>query len=108
MILRFYTREDGVAPSQEWLLGLRDKQTRFRINQRLSRMRLGNPGDHKSIGSGIWELRLHFGPGFRIYYGMDGEEMIVILCGGDKSTQAKDIQVAKEYWQDYQRRKVEE
>jgi putative addiction module killer protein len=107
MILRFYTRADGVVPFREWVLRLRDKQTRFRINQRLSRLRLDNLGDHKSIGGGLWELRLDFGPGFRIYYGVDDQTVIVLLSGGDKSTQAKDIRIAREHWQDYLRRKEE-
>jgi putative addiction module killer protein len=70
-------------------------------------LRLDNLGDHKSIGGGLWELRLDFGPGFRIYYGVDDQTVIVLLSGGDKSTQAKDIRIAREHWQDYLRRKEE-
>jgi putative addiction module killer protein len=108
MILRFYTRADGVAPFWEWVMTLRDSLTQDRIDQRLSRFRLGNMGDCKSVGGGIWEARLHFGPGYRIYYALDGRELIVLLCGGDKSTQANDIRTAREYWDDYRISKEEE
>lgn len=105
MILRIYTRADGVAPFREWLRGLRDKQARLRIAKRVDQITNGNLGDHKRVGGGVWELRLHFGPGFRVYYGLDGDEVVLILCGGDKSSQSKDIDKAQEYWTDHIRSK---
>jgi putative addiction module killer protein len=106
-ILKLYTRADGVVPFREWVKSLRDSLTQDRIDQRVSRFRAGNTGDCKSVGGGVWEARLHFGPGYRIYYALDGSELIVLLCGGDKSTQAKDIRTAREYWEDYRISKEE-
>jgi len=64
-------------------------------------VRLGNFGDCKSLGDGVFELRMTFGPGYRVYFGREGEQVIVLLCGGDKSTQDKDIGRAKAAWTDY-------
>lgn len=85
----------------EWLTSLRDSSARARIMVRLNRLKAGNLGDHKSVGGGVFELRMSFGPGYRIYYGEDGSTIVVLLCGGDKSSQSKDIQRAKAYWTDY-------
>jgi putative addiction module killer protein len=79
-----------------WLDGLRDRQARVRIVARIERLGLGNPGDVKPVGDGISEMRLNYGPGYRVYYQQRGEVLIVILAGGDKSTQAADIATAKE------------
>ncbi len=76
-----------------------------RVFRRLQRVQLGNFGDHKGVGEGIQELRLHFGKGYRIYYAEDGEKIVVLLCGGDKSRQRKDIKQAKRYWSDYLKNK---
>lgn len=65
------------------------------------RFELGNLGDHKSVGEGVWEARLDFGPGYRVYLGQDGPVVVLLLCGVDKSTQAKDIRQAKTYWKRY-------
>jgi len=72
-----------------------------RIQARVLRFELGNLGDHKSGGGGVWEARLDFGPGYRLYFGQDGAVVILLLCGGDKSTQKKDIRQAKAYWERY-------
>jgi len=80
----------------DWLKRLRDRQTRARILVRISRLANGNAGDVKSVGNGISELRLTYGPGYRIYYFQRNEEFIILLAGGDKSTQQKDIAAAKE------------
>ena len=74
---------------------------RHRVQERLDRVALGNLGDHKVVGDGVSELRLQFGAGYRIYYGEDGDKVIFLLCGGDKSSQKKDIKQAIGYWQDY-------
>jgi putative addiction module killer protein len=79
----------------EWLQALGDRQGRAKIIVRLDRLEQGNPGNSRSVGEGIFELKIDFGPGYRVYYVQRGEVLIVILCGGDKSTQSKDIQRAK-------------
>ena len=71
------------------------------IRARLNRIRLGNFGDCKSVGGGVDELRIDFGPGYRIYFGRDGATVIVVLCGGDKKTQARNISTAQRYWKEY-------
>ena len=79
----------------EWFAGLRDRQARARIDIRIRRLSLGNPGDVRSVGEGISELRVDYGPGYRVYYVQRGSVLIVLLCGGDKSTQEADIKKAK-------------
>ncbi len=96
-----YLTVSGKSPFSEWLNGLRDAQTRAIIRKRVNRLRKGNFGDSKPVGDGVSELRIDFGPGFRAYFGQDGETIVVLLCGGDKSTQDADIEKAKEYWKDY-------
>ncbi len=100
-----YVKPDGTAPFMVWLKALRDAEARFRINARLARVRAGNPGDAKAVGEGVSELRIDYGPGYRVYFGQDGVRIIVLLCGGDKRTQAADIKRAKSYWQEYQKQK---
>ena len=86
-----------------WMKGLKDRRGAARIQLRLDRLALGNPGDAKPVGSGVSELRIDVGPGYRVYYERRGDVLILLLCGGDKSTQKKDIEraheIAKE-WQD--------
>lgn len=80
---------------RRWLDGLNDKRARVRIDDRLRRLAIGNAGDTRSVGDGLQELRLHFGPGYRIYYTWKDGLLIVLLTGGDKSSQARDIAKAK-------------
>lgn len=80
----------------KWLAGIRDIPTRARIFHRFDHVRLGNFGDHKNLGDNLFELRFFFGPGYRVYYTIKGERVVLLLCGGDKSTQAKDIARAKD------------
>jgi putative addiction module killer protein len=84
------------AEFDEWLASLKDRVGKAKIISRLQRLELGNAGDRSSVGDGISELRVHSGPGYRVYYKQTGKTIIVILCGGDKSTQGKDIKRAKE------------
>jgi putative addiction module killer protein len=79
----------------EWFAGLRDRQARMRIDIRIRRLSLGNPGDVKPVGDGISELRIDHGPGYRVYYVHKGNEVIVLLAGGDKASQDRDIRQAR-------------
>lgn len=99
--LKIYVTKNGKKPFVNWLESLKNKVDRYRIKERLDRVALGNLGDYKPVGESIYELRLKFGSGYRIYFGRDGEKVILLLSGGDKSTQRKDIKKASDYWQDY-------
>jgi putative addiction module killer protein len=77
-----------------WLAGLRDSRARARVNARIRRLSVGNPGDTKSVGSRVSEMRIDYGPGYRVYFTRRGEALIILLAGGDKSTQAQDIAMA--------------
>jgi putative addiction module killer protein len=83
------------ANFSDWMAGLRDLRARAKIAARIDRLALRNPGDVAPVGEGISELRIHYGPGYRVYFVSRGKTLIVLLCGGDKSTQTKDIKTAK-------------
>jgi putative addiction module killer protein len=78
----------------QWLDGLRDIQARARVQARIERLAAGNPGDVEPVGEGVSELRIHYGPGYRVYFKKRGRELFILLAGGDKSSQAKDIKAA--------------
>ncbi len=99
-----YEKADGSRPYDEWLGGLRDRRAVARIDARVTRLQGGNPGDYKSIGAGVYELRIDYGPGYRLYFAFAGCHLILLLLGGDKSSQQTDIANAIKYWEDYQRR----
>ena len=99
----YYMTSEGKIPFLEWLYSLKDKTVRAKIRIRLDWMVEGNFGDHRSVGDGIIELRVHYGSGYRVYFAREGGRIVVIMCGGDKSTQGKDIKLAKKYWEDYKR-----
>lgn len=98
--VREYITEGGVSLYGEWLSYL-DPRVRARVRVRVARLELGNFGDHRRLTEDIYELRLFFGPGYRLYLAKEGHRVVILLCGGDKSTQAKDIQIAKALWADY-------
>lgn len=85
---------------RDWLGSLRDRKARLRIDDRLKRLASGNAGDTKSVGDGVQELRLHFGPGYRVYYMWRDGVLIILLNGGDKGSQARDIAKAKQLAKD--------
>ena len=95
--LIIYRTEDGKEPFTRWRKSLGDRVTVAQIDRRLDRVRVGNYGDYKPVGEGVLEPRLFFGPGYRIYFAEDGDTLILLLSGGDKSGQARDIQAAKDY-----------
>jgi putative addiction module killer protein len=95
-----YLREDGSSPYRDWLSTL-DIAVKARIQARVLRFESGNLGDHKSVGEGVLEARLDFGPGYRVYFGLDGEDIVLLLIGGHKKSQRGDIRQAREYWKEY-------
>jgi putative addiction module killer protein len=100
-----YITSDNKKPFSQWHAVLPDIRAQAKIDIAIARLQLGNRGDSKSVGDGVHELRIDYGPGYRLYYGIDGPALILLLCGGDKKTQQKDIQKAKQYWHDYMLRK---
>ena len=105
MEIREYISREGKAIFTDWWRKLRDRQAREKIHIQIDRLALGNTGDYKSLGNGLYELRIHYGPGYRVYYGKTGKHIILILCGGNKASQRQDVNLAKQYWEDYRRRK---
>jgi putative addiction module killer protein len=102
--LEYYNTAEGKMPFREWFAALRDRKAQATIDARLGRVQLGNLGEYEPVGDGVLELKIDFGPGYRVYFGPVGRSLILLLCGGDKSTQNKDIKTARSYWADYRRR----
>ncbi|MCE3231153.1 MAG: hypothetical protein K0R76_387 [Alphaproteobacteria bacterium] len=99
--VEIYCDRFGNEPFTIWLDSLKDMQTKVRISQRIRRIEDGNFGDHKAIGEGVWELRLDFGPGYRVYYAHEKDQIIILLCAGNKKTQQRDIAQAQSCWKSY-------
>jgi putative addiction module killer protein len=104
--LEYFVIEGGRIPFKQWLDGLRDVSARAKIRVRLDRLRLGNIGDSRSVGGGVFELKVDYGPGYRIYFGQEGKRVILLLLGGDKTSQERDIAQAKKFLNDYKRRRA--
>lgn len=104
-ILR-YVRENGRVPFTEWLSSLKNPVLRAHVLTRLSQAADGNFGDFASVGQGVMELRIDKGPGYRVYYGLAGDALIVLLAGGDKGSQKRDAQKARRYWKEWKGRQV--
>jgi putative addiction module killer protein len=102
MDVRVFKYEDGYCPYEEWLGSLDDRAARVRIAKRMTRVERGHFGDHRALGDGVWELRFHFGPGYRIYFGRVGDVILLLLAGGDKGSQERDVVSAKRLWQQYE------
>jgi len=103
--VRFYVAPNGRSPFEDWIDELRDNRAIEIIERRLARIRMGNFGDCESVGNGVFELRIRYGQGYRVYFAEDGDTLIILLFGGVKSSQDRDIRKAHEYWEDYRRRK---
>lgn len=102
--LRVYETADGKCPFNDWFDRL-DSAAAVKVTTALARMEHGNFGDVKSVGQGVSERRIFFGAGYRIYFGLDGGELVILLCGGSKKRQSKDIEAAKALWDEYKQRK---
>lgn len=102
--LRFYRKKDGNSPFIEWINELKDNTGKAHIANRLNRIALGNYGDCKVIGNGVKELRVHYGPGYRVYFVEYEHTVLVLLLGGNKKTQKRDIRLAQEYLADFRER----
>lgn len=96
-----YRDTTGKEPFTEWLNSLRDPKTRRQILKRLKRLESGYCGDCKRLGGGVSELRFFFDPDYRVYYGEDGDKVVVLLCGGEKDSQSRDNRKAQNYWKEY-------
>jgi putative addiction module killer protein len=108
MEIREYVTRDGKAVYTEWFNKVRDRRACVKIRTQIDRLSQGNSGDCKALGSGLHELRIHYGPGYRVYFGNAGKCIILLLCGGSKGSQQQDIVRAKQYWEDYRRSKWKE
>ena len=103
--LIIYDAPSGKRPYDKWFDELADHKLQAIVLNRLDRLELyGHAGDYEWIGDGVYELKIHYGPGYRIYFGEKGESLIILLCGGDKGSQVRDIQKAQEYWMEYKTR----
>lgn len=103
--IRHFVAHEGKDPYEEWYLKLRDRQARMAIDRRVDRMADGNFGDHKFCRDGVWELRVDINAGYRVYYAIAAGQIILLLCGGDKASQSRDIESASRRWQEWQERK---
>jgi putative addiction module killer protein len=99
-----YLTADGRIPYEEWLDTVKDPKGYAAIQGRTDRLERGLFGDARFVGEGVWELRIDTGPGYRVYYARAGKVLVILLCGGSKRTQDTDIETAKAYWSDYEKR----
>lgn len=102
--LRYYLTENGKSPFEEWFANL-EFQAAAKVTTSLVRLEQGNVSNVKSVGAGVSELRIDWGPGYRIYFGRDGDALVILLNGGTKKRQDDDITSAKMFWQDYKKRR---
>jgi putative addiction module killer protein len=100
--IRYYVASDGHQPFAEWFADL-DPIARAKVTRAVARMEQGNLSNAKTVGEGVLEYRIDFGPGYRVYFGRDGETLLILMMGGTKKRQQRDINTAKEYWRDYKR-----
>jgi putative addiction module killer protein len=100
--VRHFVTLNGRDPFSEWRNSIQDSRTRIAIDRRINRLVLGNFGDHRPCREGVWELRIDEGPGYRVYYARASQVVVLLLCGGTKRTQEKDIARACKYWFEWQ------
>lgn len=101
--VRNYVTPNGREPYEEWVNSYSDSKTRAIIQQRIRRLELGNFGDYEQLGN-LYELKIHYGPGYRVYFGTVDHDIVILLYGGPKKTQKRDIQKAKKYWEEFRSR----
>jgi putative addiction module killer protein len=106
--IRHYLTRNGKDAFMEWRRQLRDTKAKIAVDRRINRLELGNFGDHKFCRDGVWELRIDVGPGYRAYYAIAGEQVVLLLTGGDKRSQDAEIDRACEFWLDWQGRASDE
>ena len=104
MEIRFYMSSDGKCPFEEWLGSLKDGKARMRVRARIARLEVGNFGDCKGLRDGVQEIRIDYGPGYRVYLSRQGKVIVLLLCGSDKSEQNRAIEKAIDYLKDWKRR----
>lgn len=97
-VVKIFEDDKGHCPYLKWFKSIKDIKTRIRIQQRIRRIELGNFGVYRALKGDIFEIKLSFGAGYRVYYGHERKHTVVLLCGGDKSTQKTDIENARKYW----------
>lgn len=102
--LRIYQTKEGKQPFTDWLSSLKDRIGRANITNKLNRAVHGNYGDCEHVGDGVYELKIHYGPGYRVYFSEQNETIILLLSGGIKRTQPRDIKKAKQYWIEFRER----
>lgn len=102
--IRIYRTKEGKIPFIEWIESLKDNLAKAQITNRLNRIKLGNFGDCENVGKGVKELKIHFGPGYRVYFAEQGRSILLLLFGGNKRSQQKDIKHAQEYLADFKER----
>ena len=102
--LRYYLASDGGSPFEEWFASL-NAQAAAKVAVALARLEQGNLSNAKGVGEGVLEYRIDWGPGYRVYFGRDGDVLVILLTGGTKQRQQRDIETAKTSWTDYKRRK---
>ena len=99
--IHHYTTPSGHNPFRRWYSKIKDQKTQIAITNRISRLRIGNFGDFKRLNKDLYELRIHYGPGYRIYFGLYRNDIVILLCGGEKDKQQRDINRAQDYWNDF-------
>jgi len=99
-----YNDPNGLSPFEKWFLGL-NSVAAAKVTKAIYKLELGNFSNVEGVGCGVFEQKIDFGPGYRVYFGKDGDEIVILLCGGTKKRQSQDIAQAIIYWQDYKKRK---
>jgi putative addiction module killer protein len=102
--IRYYLSANGQSPFEDWFAGV-NAEARAKLTTAILRLSQGNFSNAKSVGEGVLEHRINFGPGYRVYFGRDGDTVVILLTGGTKKRQQRDIAAAVEFWTDYRRRK---